>query len=324
MKAGKLPENILLRSVIKPVHKTETGNMISSAGVGEDCAVFMSENDTNTVTSINTTVLVNDGMPTVSLLGAINSVAAGGAKPRAALISLVLPVSSNERCLKDIMNELIGAAKMLGVDIAGGHTESSKSVQNPILTITAIGERAKASSIRKARPGDTLLVTKDIGLAGSYIIARNQRQKLLDRYPASFIDEALLTKNHLSVVPEAAVAASSGDIAMHDASHGGIYTAMWEMAEAAGAGLDIELERIPIRQQTVEICDYLDLNPYELLAGGSLLIATKDSQKVIDELGRAGVDAVAVGRFTEGSDRIIRNGEETRFLEPFRGDNVIL
>ena len=65
----------------------------------------------------------------------------------------------------------------------------------------------------------------------------------------------------LSVVPEAATAVKSGVSAMHDVTEGGIYGALWELAEASGIGLVIDLKAIPIRQETVEICEYYRLNP---------------------------------------------------------------
>ena len=43
---------------------------------------------------------------------------------------------------------------------------------------------------------------------------------------------------------------------MHDVTEGGIFGALWEMAEASGVGLEIDLKKIPIRQETVEVCEF--------------------------------------------------------------------
>lgn len=43
---------------------------------------------------------------------------------------------------------------------------------------------------------------------------------------------------------------------MQDLSEGGIFGALWEMADGAGIGLDVALKRIPIQQETVEICEF--------------------------------------------------------------------
>lgn len=58
------------------------------------------------------------------------------------------------------------------------------------------------------------------------------------------------------MLSEAAVAARSGVSAMHDITEGGIFGALWEMAEASGVGLEIDLKKIPVRQETIEICEF--------------------------------------------------------------------
>ena len=108
--------------------------------------------------------------------------------------------------------------------------------------------------------------------------------------------------------------------AMTDVSEGGIFAALWKLAEASGVGLEVDLKKLPIRQETVEICNFLDLNPYGLASSGSLLIAAKDGAGLAGLLERNGIPACVVGRTTEGNDRILRNGEEKRFLEPGKPD----
>ena len=54
------------------------------------------------------------------------------------------------------------------------------------------------------------------------------------------------------MLSEAAVAVRSGVSAMHDVTEGGIFGALWEMAEASGVGLEIEFKkRFPfVRKQS--------------------------------------------------------------------------
>ena len=48
------------------------------------------------------------------------------------------------------------------------------------------------------------------------------------------------------------------------------------MGNGSGVGLDIDLKKIPIRQETVEVCEALGLNPYILMSSGSMMIAADD------------------------------------------------
>ena len=126
----------------------------------------------------------------------------------------------------------------------------------------------------------------------------------------------------MSIIPEAAVATKSGVSAMHDMSEGGVFGALWELAESAGVGLEIDLKKIPIRQETIEICEFFDLNPYKLLSGGSLLIATEDGNGLVMELEKADIPAVIIGKATDTNDRVLINEDERRFLETTQTDEL--
>ena len=65
-----------------------------------------------------------------------------------------------------------------------------------------------------------------------------------------------------------------------------------------------------------------DINPYMLISSGSMLIGTPKGNLLVDELAKQGIAAAVIGRATEGNDRIIVNGEETRFLEPAGSDQL--
>lgn len=159
------------------------------------------------------------------------------------------------------------------------------------------------------------MLTKWIALGGTAALAIQYEKKLGERYPFTLVDQAKAFENMMSVVCEAQAAFDFGDCAMHDLSQGGIFGALWEMAEHAGVGLEVDLKKIPVKQETVELCEYFDINPYYFYSAGSLLIGTSQPEALISELAARGVFAAVIGRVTEGNDRIIRNGEEVRFLD---------
>ena len=157
---------------------------------------------------------------------------------------------------------------------------------------------------------------------GTAILAKRNKEKLLARYPAYFIEEAAGFDRYLSVVPEAAAAVKSGVNAMHDASEGGIFGALRELAEKAGVGLTIDLKKLPLRQETVEVCECCQVNPYELASGGCLIMTAKDGQSLVKALEAEGIPAAVVGRTTDSNDRIILNEDEIRFLDRAGQDAV--
>ena len=58
MKQGKLPENVLKRSVFKQLH-TKRKDVLLSAGVGEDCAAFTLKEDEVAVLSTDPVIWEN-------------------------------------------------------------------------------------------------------------------------------------------------------------------------------------------------------------------------------------------------------------------------
>ena len=125
-----------------------------------------------------------------------------------------------------------------------------------------------------------------------------------------------------SVCREAEIAIEHGAAAMQDLSEGGIFGALWEMADGAGIGLDVALKRIPIQQETVEICEFFGVNPYQMLSTGALLIAAADGEGLVQKMALEGIPSAVIGRTTSGKERILRNGEEVRYLDKPQMDEM--
>ena len=172
------------------------------------------------------------------------------------------------------------------------------------------------------QPGDDIVVTKWIGLEGTSIAAKEKETLLLESFAPSFVETAKKFDQYLSVIPEAKIAGEWGVSAMHDITEGGVFGALWEMGSGSGVGLDIDLKAIPIRQETVEVCEVLGLNPYILMSSGSMMIAAKDGYGLVRKLKLAGIEAAVVGKATDGNDRILRNGEDTRYLDKPQSDEL--
>ncbi len=112
-------------------------------------------------------------------------------------------------------------------------------------------------------------------------------------------------------------------LSVHDISSGGIFAALWEMAERAGCGLEANLRAIPIRQETIEVCEFLGVNPYLLTSAGSLLIACDHEEELLERLAERGISAAVIGHLREGNERILHNDDETRFLDMPQTDELV-
>ncbi len=315
MRLGKISENVLRRSILKQI-KTKRNEVINGAGVGEDCAVF-SLGEGECAVSMDPVLYGKSGIPAYAVIKAANNLAAGGAKPIGVMVTALFPVNILETDIKEMMAETEEACAMLGIQLAGGHTEISDAVSKPIFIAAGIGMTGKGEVIytKGAKPGQEIVVTKWIGLEGTAIIAREKKEELLTKYPKHLVEEAESFEKYLSVLPEAAVAMQAGATAMHDVSEGGIFGALWELAESSGVGLEVDFKNLPVRQETIEVCEYFDLNPYQLISGGSLLIVTDHGLDLVRELEKEGIRAAVAGKITANHDRVVIKDGERRFLE---------
>lgn len=323
MKLGKVQENVLKRSILKKID-CKRSEVLIGAGVGEDCACLQLEPDEAFVISSNPVTGAFEDIGLYAAIATTNDIASSGAEPVGIMVTALLPADTTEEDIKKIMSELSAKCRELNIEIMGGHTELTGAVTKPILSITGVGKVKKDAflSTSQAKPGDDVVITKWIGLEGTSIIAKEKEEELLKRFPSRMIYEAQNFDRLLSVIPEAATAVKSGVTAMHDISKGGVFGGLWELAESSGVGLTIELRKIPVKQETIEISNFYDINPYELISGGSMLMTTEDGNRLVLALKEAGIEAAIIGKCTDSNDRVLINGEMRRFLEPAKADEL--
>ena len=323
MKIGKIPENVLKRAVFRQLH-TKRPEVLLGAGGGEDCAAVKLAADETLVLSTDPITGTVKDIGTLSIQITLNDLASAGAEPVGVLLTVLLPEYVEEAGLREMMGQVETACAAAGVQVMGGHTEVTAAVAQPVITVCGVGKvkDGRVVTTAGAKPGMDILVTKWIGIEGTSILAKEQEKKLRERFSAPFVETAKGLDAYLSVLPEAEVAVCCGVGAMHDVTEGGIFGALWEMAEASGVGLEIDLKKIPIRQETVEICEFFGINPYQLISSGSMLMAAEDGTRLLRELERAGISAAIVGKAIEGNDRVLWNEDERRFLEPPKTDEL--
>lgn len=323
MKIGKVSESVLKRSVLKQVHSRKD-EILCGTGVGVDCAIFALNSTDNMTTSMQESVILHTEDIKRVVTKAANNVACAGGTPFAIMLTLLLPETTEEPEIKNIMAEAEKVSKELEIQIAGGHTTVSSYIEKPRMSVTAIGrvDKDRMVGFGKARPGQDIVVSKWIGLEGTSLLAASGARKLAEKYPQHLVETAISFKDYISILPEAATAVWSNVSAMHDVSEGGIFRALWELAESTGVGLTIDLKKLPIRQETVEVCEFFNVNPYELLSGGSLIMTVDDGFDLVKVLEQKQISAAVVGKITNSNDRIVINEDEHRFLDRPKSDEI--
>ena len=338
MRIGKVKESILKRSVLRQLHNhSEKG----SPAPGEDAGVlfmpeFMPEFTQGFSGKNGVAMAVNpvEGWTFAAkraVYGAVNSMLAAGAASKAISLSILMPEEAEEKQLKALIKEIDSLCMQENILVLSGHTAVSPYVSTLILSVTAMGSitenrkdiTANKGSITRNKVVNAdldLVVAGTVGREGAAMLAAEYAKRLEERYAPSYVEAAKHLFDDGSMTAVEDILQEKEVVSVHDVREGGIFAALWEMAAAANVGLSIDLKNIPIKQHTIEVCEYFNLNPYMLRSGGTLLLACANGARIVEQLKNAGVQAAVIGQTTAGNDRLIRYDDEARFLEPPKMD----
>ncbi len=305
MNQGKLSEVALERSVLKAVKKYG----ISETGIGVDAAF----SEFNAVASASITGNEN-GVLELAFYRAVNSLAAAGGRAEAVCVMITVPREDAEENTKRLIAELDKACKKTGIKVAHGNTAVSDN-REATVSVTALGK--KQIDLKKPDTEDGFLIMiGHAGNAGAALLAEQHFESLNGRYTEEFIGKCTALWDDVPVHEKILETEKlfSGKITCHDVSSGGVCGAIRELCVREGCGCRVDMSLIPIKQATVEVCEYLDINPYILMGDGAAVA-------IVDCEPEENPAYQVIGRTTKGNDRVLVRGEEIRFLEPNRTDD---
>lgn len=343
------------RSITRHLKK-KTDGILSGNSPGEDFAILSLDKEDGALFLADGFASDSEAFPALRLamLRADNNMALSGRKTAAMRLSLVLGEDCPEQKLRKEMRAAGSFAGENGWELAGGNTVFAFPGDSLSATVTAFscgradagqehsgggedtmqalsrgGEdavralscMAAEESVGVPAAGDIVLVTGFAGAFGAALLA----EKLEDDPEQPFSGSYLTNAKHpggLSVRPAAEILYMLGIRRMKDVSFGGVYRAMSELAEKSSLGISILHEAIPVRQDTIEICEYMKENPYTLTGTGGLVAICPENMLdiVSGALSAAGIPFGAAGVLTEEKARKVysRESGRERFLDDYR------
>ena len=271
----------------------------------------------------------------VAFYRACNTIFAQHGTPRLINVSFVWPTDSEEALTAELTRYLADLCKKEEVELGSVTASVSSFVQKGFVTISAVGfvnqadtdsklnaeknQSAKKNQNaekekKKTLAGSTLCIAGHAGLAGIGLLASAGEEALKRQYTQGFIRQAQKFLDDFSLRP-VKEALEGIQTTIYPVQEGGVLTALWNFADGARVGLDIDMKKIPIRQESVEISEFYSINPYQLLGDGACLIATREPEKVCAALAQAGIKSQAIGQVTDQNAKIIRRDDEVRYLD---------
>ena len=328
MQAGKLPPG-LLSDLLERIQIRDP-RVVLGPKLGEDAALI-DIGDRYLVAKSDPITFATDLIGWYLVQVNANDLAVMGAAPKWLMVTLLLPEGTTSEQVEDVFEQITNACDELGIALVGGHTEITLDLSRPIAVGALLGEvdKDKVVLTSGAKPGDSIILTKGIAVEGTSILAREAAEALRDAgVEPQVIERArhLLFDPGISVVKDAGIALKSGGVhAMHDPTEGGLATGLAEMAAAAGVGLTVAMERVPVLPETAAICTALALDPFGLIASGALLaaVAPEDAPQLVNALESGGIPAWEIGRFTTAAHGLrMRTPQGNRPLPTFSRDEL--
>ncbi|MBE5816153.1 MAG: AIR synthase [Clostridiales bacterium] len=311
MKIGKLTNEELKHHVLDRL-SVPRSKVLAGPGVGADCAVLDLDGDACVLSSDPITGTDRD-IGVIALNVACNDIAAAGATPVGVMVTLLIPPRATMDELDAIVEDIVKTASALSIDVLGGHTEVTDAVTRTVASVTAIGKRPSKGFKESFTPmdGDSIIMTKSVGLEGAAIIAREYSRAMEKRLTADELNEAREYINSISVVRDGAIGAKNGAYLMHDVTEGGILGAVWELCSNLGKGATVYEDKILITDVVKKICSACRVNPFKLISSGCMLMLARDGEKVVNALQGDGINAAVIGNIkSEGLTLVNKNGSE--------------
>ncbi|MBX5328425.1 MAG: AIR synthase family protein [Candidatus Bathyarchaeota archaeon] len=305
---GKISIDILREVVFKNLG-VKRKEVVLGPSVGIDGAVI-DAGDKSLIVSMDpiTGALERIGWLAVNINA--NDISTFGVEPAFFFSCILLSEKADKKTIETICVQMDKAAKQLGMTIAGGHCEVTPGLSYPIVVGCAMGvtEKGKYVTAGGAKPRDKLIMTKTAGIEGTAILASDKEQQLKKAVNASLLKKAKQFFYQISVVKEAITAYKTGGVnAMHDPTEGGIAGGIHEIADASNLGFKIFEEKIPVSKETLEICRFFKIDPFQLISSGALLISAKPefATKITKRLEEQQIRASIIGEFSKNSQKRI-------------------
>ena len=169
-------------------------------------------------------------------------------------------------------------------------------------------------------PGMDIVMVGSIGIGATLALASKYEHVLREKFSSSFVDEVFAlekvadTDRYLEMIQDAALVYKVGSE--------GVFAGLYETSKFMNKGIEVEIPDIPVWQEVVEVAEVFDVNPYKADGTGALIIVCNSGADMVKCFTDEGILASVIGKVTDNNDKIARNGDEVRYLEPTRVEEL--
>jgi hydrogenase maturation factor len=329
---GKLETSILAKLLKK--YTILDPQIVIGPGIGEDATVIDlgSEEDNLWVVTADPITFTTEEIGYYGVVVNLNDIATRGAIPKWFMATLLFPEGTSLNSIEEVFRQIHEACRCFEISFIGGHTEITPGIEKLILSGQMIGvvKKDRLVTTGGARSGDLVALVKGVCIEGTSIMAREKESELLKMgMPPSLIRraKAFISDPGIEVLRVARIACDHATVhSMHDPTEGGLINGIVEMALASRKEIEVDLNKVPVYEESRILCERLGLNPLGVIASGALLlsISPSDLPAIQRAFREASIPIQVIGQVREGAARVLaRDGKRVKELEPFARDEIL-
>ena len=289
----------LMKAVFGKHFKNEILDKMEDAAVLEVSGRIAFSTDSFVVTPV---VFRGGNIGKLAVCGTVNDLLMMGAEPLYLTSAYILEEGLESDLLETCVSSMAETAAEAGVQIVAGDTKVVEGNGGLMINTTGIGLIPVGRDISAAnlKEGDAVIVSGYLGDHHACILSHRMNLENTiesDCAPLNDIVDRLFAE-------EIRVKA------MRDITRGGLGTMLNELAAASRCGIEIDEEKIPVRDEVRGFCGILGLDPLYMGNEGKMLavVDADDAEKALAAIKGAkhGRDAVLVGRVTAGGGVVMK------------------
>ncbi|MBK8033449.1 MAG: hydrogenase expression/formation protein HypE [Chloroflexi bacterium] len=232
----------------------------------------------------------------LAINGTVNDLSMLGARPLFLSVGLIIEEGLPMSMLGALVERLGAAARAAGVQVVTGDTKvvDKGHGDGVYINTSGIGLIPEGVHIapQNARPGDVVLVSGTLGDHGMAIMSVREGLEFETLIQSDSAPLNGLVAAMLAVTPEIHV--------LRDPTRGGLASSLNEIARAAGVGVLLEDQRLPVRPEVSAACELLGMDPVYVANEGKLIaiVPPEHADAMLDAMRQHpyGKDAARIGQ----------------------------
>jgi len=242
----------------------------------------------------------------LSVHGSINDVAMAGARPLYLSAGFILEEGLPLADLERIVCSMAKASQEAGVPVVTGDTKVVERGKGDGVYITTTGVGLVPEGVQisgdQATPGDAILINGTLGDHGVAIMSRRENLSFATSIESDSASLHTLVATMVEACPQIHC--------LRDPTRGGVAATLNELARQSGVGMEIQEQRLPLREEVAGACELLGLDPLYVANEGKLIaIVPEEAAAALLEVMRdhpLGQDAAIIGRVVEDKRCFVR------------------